>query len=80
MAAGMKKKSSDIEVLGSVQDLLQPRPKNPKEKSPRTLMLNHKDFERFQDICRDGGTRPSVLIERWIKTFLAETDKENSRV
>ncbi len=78
--AGKKEKTAlDIEVLGSVQDLLKPKKPRVKSKSPRTLMLEHEAFDRFQDACRERGARPSNLIDRWIATFLAGLDSQESR-
>lgn len=70
MRAKRAKATSDIEVLSSVQDLLKPKRAKVIGKSPRTLMLDHTAFERFQDACRERGARPSALIDRWIAAFL----------
>jgi hypothetical protein len=35
-------------------------------------MLNTEKFEEFQDICRDRGTKPSLLIDQWIEVFIRQ--------
>ena len=65
------KKDKDINVVGSVDDLLG-EPKEKKKKQQRTLLLHNSNFEKFQRFCRDRATTPAHLVDRWIETFLKE--------
>lgn len=70
MAGQKAKRVKNSNMVEAVADLFSP--KETKEKTPRTMLLNHLNFERLQRICRDRGVKPAHLVDRWIENFLNE--------
>jgi hypothetical protein len=78
MAGKSKENPSNFDLLGVVQPLLR-EPRKPTGKTARTMMLNHRKFEEFQEACRIRGAKPSDLIGQWIESFLIQIKEQKTR-